>query len=62
MKMKVFTIPAGDDVISESDYTFVESEWMLCIDGITKTAWEANRKTGEIRSYPYDKAIEEMSV
>ena len=46
--------------INDSEYEYVESEWMFCIDGITQTACEFNRKTGESRPYDYEKATREM--
>lgn len=46
--------------ISKAEWEVVESDWMVFIDGVTQAAYEYNRKTGEIRSYDYDKAMSEM--
>jgi hypothetical protein len=47
-------------VIQTSDWVFKESDWMVLVDGITGTACEFNRKTGERRSINYDDAIESL--
>lgn len=43
-----------------AEYRLVESEWMVCIDGVTKTAYEYNRKTGEIKPRSYTQAIDSI--
>ena len=55
----VITIPGGDTTV-ESKLRFVESDWIICVDGVTKTAIEYNRKTGETRPYSYNKALRIM--
>lgn len=47
-------------MIKETEWEFVQSEWSVYIDGITKTATEYNSKTGESRPYDYEQAMREL--
>ena len=51
---------SASDVIQAAEFTYVESDWTICINGIKGTAIEINRKTGETRPYDYEKALKEM--
>lgn len=55
MEYEVINFPAAGEAITE--YRFVESDWIVCADGISRTAWEYNRKTGEYRAHSYEDAM-----
>lgn len=40
MEYEVINFPAAGEAITE--YRFVESDWIVCADGISRTAWEYN--------------------
>lgn len=56
---EIINIPAAKPT-EAAKWRYIESDWMVCVDGISKTAQEVNRKTGETRPYDYDKAMREM--
>jgi hypothetical protein len=49
------------DIISDAEYTWVESDWSVHADGTTKTAYRLNRKTGERQPYSYLMAMKALS-
>lgn len=44
----------------EKFWRYVESDWMVIADGVTKTAYEYNRKTGETRPFAYSDAMKAL--
>ena len=60
MKYEVIDIPHTENSVFLSETKFVESDWIVCIDGVNKIATEYNRKTGEYRTYDFNKAMKEL--
>ncbi len=51
-------VSIGPGGSSPAEFRYEESEWIVCINGITRTAIERNRKTGEQRLCDYNSAME----
>jgi len=47
-------------IVETTTHTYTESQWMVCVNGIDRTAWEQHRVTGETRRLDYETVMQEF--